>query len=934
MVQELLSRALKSNFHITLLLLILISSSSVLSQSVLLPSDVVVVTVNSSGDSFDFIPLVPLKAGTSIRFSNGVWDTETLSIVGDEVEIELLKPIEAGTNIHVNEIEDSRVSIQGKLDFKGNGDRLFVYQMDEGVTRVIYGIGWGSADIWNPNKDIGSDIPVSISFQNNSLIQLGLQKNYQYYLRNGASGTPTMLAKFVADPAKWKGKDDTSFPSFGTTFRILKPPVVLFDESISTNGEGKSIVLNAAIYEHDGSRLTVDAVFNPQVSIADTTDINGFEKHTFNFTGLIGDAVYAIEIPIEDDENFEGTENAFFELQNLSKGSFGDFVSHVSFIQDNELPSVQISSVNYFGDSSDYIEIQNNENIDIDLSGWQLISKNVIHEFKYGTYLPAFQTLRVTHPKSRPDSDENEPWLIRNSGTLDLINQTDKLISEIKYRIQVNRDEITSKRETSSTELSISSFSSIEISSGLSTQLSESVKNEIPRQEGWYIVNDDVYSKDLDNNKRFIWNELTKTFDLFDEYSINQSYSKPRLSYLSYNQLTQINNVLVDTTTILLNEFDEEVLNFTISATDLNENGIINGSEGFNFLVNSTSDSIRVYDLLNTINSELFENAIYPYVYLWGNDGRGWMSTTLLTENELIPPNSSFWIRADSVIDPVELTFLIPQYSTTNESLEEENEAVSILGISISEKENQRNLHINFFENGSVIPRDVISPELEPELQILSDDYLYFGANNGINHKSTINLELIDNQKVVFPLSVKATDSNLLTLAISDWKDIPSDWKIFIEDLELEKEYELSQNWTFEFEYFNTEYEDRSVEEEQLSPILESKGLEKHRFNLIIIPPGVEEIASSIPDEITLGQNYPNPFNPTTTIAFYLPDAVPVKLSVFNVVGQPVAVLTEGTLSPGDHEFEWDASGLPSGMYIYQLEVGNKILTQKMTLVK
>ncbi len=61
---------------------------------------------------------------------------------------------------------------------------------------------------------------------------------------------------------------------------------------------------------------------------------------------------------------------------------------------------------------------------------------------------------------------------------------------------------------------------------------------------------------------------------------------------------------------------------------------------------------------------------------------------------------------------------------------------------------------------------------------------------------------------------------------------------------------------------------------------------------------------------------------------------MPVKLSVFNVVGQPVAVLTEGTLSPGDHEFEWDASGLPSGMYIYQLEVGNRILTQKMTLVK
>ncbi len=831
MVQELLSRALKSNFHIAFLLLILISSSSVLSQSVLLPTDVVVVTVNSSGDSFDFIPLVPLKSGTSIRFSNGVWDSESLSIVGNEVEIEILKPIEAGTNIHVNEIEDSRVNVKGKLDFKGNGDRLFVYQMDEGVTRVIYGIGWGSVDIWNPKEDIGSDIPVSISFENNSLVQLGLQNNYQYYLRNGASGTTSMLAKFVSDPAKWKGKDDSSFPSFGTTFRILKPPVVLFDESISTNAEGKSIVLNAAIYEHDGSRLTVDAVFNPQVSIADTNDINGFEKHTFNFTGLIGDAVYAIEIPIKDDENYEGTENTFFELQNLSKGTFGDFVSHVSFIQDNELPSVEISNLNYVGDSSDYIEIQNNERIDIDLSGWQLISKNVVHEFKYGTYLPAFQTLRIPHPKSRPDSsDENEPWLTRNSGTLDLINQTDELISEIKYRIQINRDEITSNRETSSTELSSSSIAATEISQGLSTQLSENEINKISLQEGWYIVNEDAYSSDLIDYYSFIWNESTKTFDLFDEYSINQNSSKPRLSYLSNDQLNQINNAVEDTAAIMINEFEESVINFTISATDLDENGIINGSEGFNFLINSTSDSILVYDLLNTISSELFENAIYPFVYLWENDGRGWMSTSVLTENELIPPNSTFWIRADSVITPVELTFLIPQNRTLNETLEEENEAESVLGISIVGKEIQRNLHINFFEEGSVLPRDIISPEMEPELQIQSDDYLYFGATNGINHNSTINLELIDDQKLVFPLSVKASESNLLTFAISKWEDIPSDWKIFIEDLELEKEYELSQNWTFEFEYFNTEYENGSVKEEQLSPILESKGLEKTSF--------------------------------------------------------------------------------------------------------
>ena len=53
---------------------------------------------------------------------------------------------------------------------------------------------------------------------------------------------------------------------------------------------------------------------------------------------------------------------------------------------------------------------------------------------------------------------------------------------------------------------------------------------------------------------------------------------------------------------------------------------------------------------------------------------------------------------------------------------------------------------------------------------------------------------------------------------------------------------------------------------------------------------------------------------------------------MFNVVGQPIAVLEEGTLNAGEYQYEWNATGYPSGMYIYQLEVGNKVMTRKMTL--
>ncbi|MEQ9308531.1 MAG: T9SS type A sorting domain-containing protein [Balneolaceae bacterium] len=929
MVQELLP----SNRFIVILLLVILSSSSVFSQSVLLPADIVIVTVNSSEDSFDFIPLVQLKAGTSIWFSNGTWDSQSFSIIGDEIEVKIIQSIDAGTNVHVNEREDSRVQVNGKLSFTGNGDRLIAYQKDEGITRVLFGIGWGNNDIWNEESAIGSKIPESISKENNSLLQLGLHQNYQYYLRNGASGTPSMLSKFVADASKWRGQDDKEFPFFGTAFRILKPPVILFDESISTIQEGEPILLNAAIYEHDGSRLTVDVAFNTQNSIADTSDMQGFTKYTFNFTGLIGDAIYAIEIPTENNENYEGTENAFFELQNLSKGSLGDFVTHVAFIQDNDLPSIAISEIYYTGNPiTDYIDIQNNESVNVDLSGWQLISRNLVHEFDYGTRIPAFQTLRITHPKFRSNQiDGEKPWLTRNSGTLELKNPKGVLVSNLKYRIQEENRDIISRNEIRPTELRNSSIAASKISSNRTMELSESQIQEMTDKNGWYVVHKDLYSQEVIEMESFVWNEEENTFEIFDEFKDVQLYNIPRVSYLTKEQISD-NQLAKDTTTS--NEFLEEEFSFQISATDMDGNGIINRSEGFNFLNNYTNNSILVKDLHSIIAREVGLGKIYPYVYLWKNDGQGWMSASILKENDLIPANSSFWIKADSIFSPVDISlYVAPNYN--RELVEEEQKlAESSLGLSIGTGKLKKNISIELFEEGREIPRDLITPELENELKVMGDEFLYFGAKNGFNWNSRISLERIENQKTVLPLNFESSETGTLTFEVSEWRNIPSDWSIILEDLELDKNYELNQNWTFEIDYLSKKYEKENSNMEERSLVREVDEEESLRFNLVILPPGVEETEPLIPEEISLGQNYPNPFNPTTTIAFYLPEAVPVKLSVFNVVGQPVAVLTEGTLSQGDHEFEWDASGLPSGMYIYQLEVGNKILTQKMTLVK
>ncbi len=94
------------------------------------------------------------------------------------------------------------------------------------------------------------------------------------------------------------------------------------------------------------------------------------------------------------------------------------------------------------------------------------------------------------------------------------------------------------------------------------------------------------------------------------------------------------------------------------------------------------------------------------------------------------------------------------------------------------------------------------------------------------------------------------------------------------------------------------------------------------------------EVDVKAPLSFELQQNYPNPFNPTTNIKYNIPTASNVKLSVFNTVGEEVAVLVNGFVPEGRYEVTFDASSLPSGLYICKLQSGNLVQTTKMMLLK
>ena len=83
-----------------------------------------------------------------------------------------------------------------------------------------------------------------------------------------------------------------------------------------------------------------------------------------------------------------------------------------------------------------------------------------------------------------------------------------------------------------------------------------------------------------------------------------------------------------------------------------------------------------------------------------------------------------------------------------------------------------------------------------------------------------------------------------------------------------------------------------------------------------------------------LDQNYPNPFNPSTTIKYSIPESGNVKLLIYNMIGEEVAVLVNGQVKAGFYEKTFDASNLPSDAYIYKLETPGYVQVKKMLLIK
>jgi hypothetical protein len=87
-------------------------------------------------------------------------------------------------------------------------------------------------------------------------------------------------------------------------------------------------------------------------------------------------------------------------------------------------------------------------------------------------------------------------------------------------------------------------------------------------------------------------------------------------------------------------------------------------------------------------------------------------------------------------------------------------------------------------------------------------------------------------------------------------------------------------------------------------------------------------------NSFSIEQNYPNPFSRVTNFRFHVSDNGQVTLKILDLCGREVAFLMNKVVSPGSYAVRWDATGIPAGVYFYQLQANGKIDTKKMILLE
>ena len=393
------------------------------------------------------------------------------------------------------------------------------------------------------------------------------------------------------------------------------------------------------------------------------------------------------------------------------------------------------------------------------------------------------------------------------------------------------------------------------------------------------------------------------------------------------------NNPLPDTLDVAGQEFGSGDVEVDFQVTYTPE-----ADSGWNFVGNPFGAAINWNDAPNWTKTN-----IESTIYIWdpaANSGNGefltWNGSTGSLGSGIIPPFQGFWIKASDdnpilkVKNDAKTTggnFLRKENSSEQQEFEGAPPVVElkVVGNGLSKV-----THVMLSESGKE------GRDAQDALRLIpfSDSHieLYSTLENGtelvINNRPSdfTNRQNIPLHFEAFQQGEVATGS--YTISWPGLRNVSEEWLILLLDHETGEEINLREQEEYTFNYSS---KSKLAKSNPLQGPAKKTTKKRSRFTLRIT---TEAIEANIPDQVYLNQNYPNPFNPTTIISFGLSEESEVALEVFDILGRKVQTLISRKMPAGSYTVPFDGRNLASGIYLYRILTSQKVVTNKMVLIK
>ncbi len=366
------------------------------------------------------------------------------------------------------------------------------------------------------------------------------------------------------------------------------------------------------------------------------------------------------------------------------------------------------------------------------------------------------------------------------------------------------------------------------------------------------------------------------------------------------------------------------------------------GSEGFALMGNPYGWHISADSVIATLKrQDPFANS---YIYRWDAVSK----LFYLSTSGSIAPYESFFIRTISSGTMATLNLDYDDHVFVTETpdegggegeggpekvISEKEPVLAAFELSSEEHVTTSSFYLRFDDEGT----SGIDPFDGYYLGSYASKYANLYTKIGDQSLSINNLPIGLDEHSEFPLYIDATISGSFTLNW-DSENFPEDWKFSLEETATGYVVDLNEESSYSFDVIQKLKQDNALLPLAItSTHSKEKAANSPTFILRIVPANLvnTENGLGVPSVVELEQNYPNPFNPSSVIRFGVPKTSEVQLEVFDVLGRRVATLVNGeTKQPGRYNIQFNARDLSSGMYIYRLVIGDKVLTKKMTLIK